>query len=66
MKRPRTAWTIDDLADWLHKYDVIHKQQSLRDPYDVATWKLIVQDVALDYAEIVIGKPIINKRLEEE
>ena len=48
---PRTAWTIDDLADWLHKYDVIHKQHTLRDPYDVATWKLIVQDVALDYAD---------------
>ena len=51
MRRPRTAWTVNNLADWLHRYDVIHKQNLLRDPYDVETWKLIVQDVALDYAD---------------
>lgn len=49
--RPRTAWTVDNLADWLHTYDVIHKQNGLRDPYNYETWKLIVQDVALDYAD---------------
>lgn len=66
MRRPRTSWTVDNLADWLAKYDTIHKSGTMRDPYNYETWKLIVQDVALDYAEIVIGKPINNKRLEEE
>ena len=64
--RPRTSWTVDNLADWLAKYDSIHKLGTMQEPYNYETWKLIVQDVALDYAEIVIGKPINNKRLEEE
>ena len=66
MKRPRTAWTVEHIADWLAKYDEIHKAGTMREPYNYATWVHIVQGVALDYAEIVIGKPINNKRLEEE
>jgi len=55
-KTKRTAWTVDALAEWLSRYDIIHKLDTDRDPYDVETWKLIVQDVALDYAEIVKTK----------
>ena len=66
MRRPRTSWTVNNLADWLANYDEIHKSGTMREPYNYETWRLIVQDVALDYAEIVIGKPINNKRLEEE
>jgi len=49
--KPRTSWTIEDLADWLAKYDIIHKANSMREPYDYETWKLIVEMVALDYVE---------------
>jgi len=52
----RTAWTVDALAEWLSRYDEIHKIDSDRPPYDLATWKLIVQDVALDYADTVQEK----------
>lgn len=51
IKKPRTAWSVDNLADWLSKYDEIHKSSSTREPYDKDTWALIVQDVALDYAD---------------
>ena len=51
--RPRTSYKITDLADWLAKYDEIHKAGTMREPYDYETWKLIVKDVALDYAEEV-------------
>jgi hypothetical protein len=47
----RTGWTVDALADWLSKYDEIHKAGSDRAPYDFETWRLIVQDVAMDYVE---------------
>jgi hypothetical protein len=53
MKTKRTAWTVDDLALCLSRYDEIHKKGTMRAPYDYATWQLIVQDVALDYVEIV-------------
>tara|TARA_R100000231_G_scaffold101495_1_gene75490 strand:+ start:82 stop:255 length:174 start_codon:yes stop_codon:yes gene_type:complete len=56
MKTKRTAWTVDALAEWLSRYDVIHKIDSDRLPYDLETWKLIVQDVALDYADMVQAK----------
>lgn len=49
--KKRTAWTVDNLADWLAKYDSIHKAGTKREPYNYETWKLIVQDVALDYAD---------------
>jgi len=49
--KPRTSWTVDNLADWLSKYDIIHKQGSMREPYNYETWKHIVQAVALDYAD---------------
>jgi len=49
--KPRTSWTVDNLADWLAKYDIIHKQGSMREPYNYETWKHIVQAVALDYAD---------------
>ena len=55
-KTNRTAWTVDALAEWLARYDIIHKLGTDRAPYDVETWKLIVQDVALDYADIVKTK----------
>jgi len=58
-KTYRTAYTVDQLADWLRRYDEIHKAGTDRDPYDYATWQLIVKDVALDYADIV------NKKEEE-
>ena len=58
-KTYRTAWTIDNLADWLSRYDEIHQAGTDRAPYDYATWQLIVKDVALDYADIV------NKKEEE-
>lgn len=51
IKKPRTAWTVDNLADWLSKYDEIHKAGSTRQPYDKETWRIIVQNVALDYAD---------------
>ena len=44
------------MADWLSRYDEIHKAGTMREPYDYKTWQLIVQDVALDYADIVQGK----------
>ena len=53
-KKTRTAWTVENLADWLSKYDIIHKETSLNnssEPYDKETWTLIVQDVALDYSD---------------
>ncbi len=50
-KNTRTSWNVEDLADWLAKYDAIHKVGTLREPYDYETWLLIVKDVALDYAE---------------
>jgi len=53
MKTKRTAWTVDNLALWLSRYDEIHKEGTMRAPYDYATWQLIVQDVALDYADAV-------------
>lgn len=53
MTRKRTSWTIDNLADWLSRYDEIHKAGTMREPYNYETWRLIVQDVALDYAEEV-------------
>lgn len=49
----RTSWTVDNLADWLSRYDEIHKQGTMREPYDFKTWQIIVQNVALDYAEII-------------
>lgn len=55
-KRYRTSWTVDNLADWLSRYDEIHKAGTMREPYDYKTWQLIVQDVALDYADIVREK----------
>ena len=55
-KRYRTSWTVDNLADWLSRYDKIHKAGTMREPYDYKTWQLIVQDVALDYADIVRKK----------
>ncbi len=53
MKKTRTAWTVENLADWLAKYDEIHKAGTMREPYNYKTWLLIVKDVALDYAEEV-------------
>jgi len=53
MIKKRTSWTVDNLADWLSKYDEIHKAGTTRDPYNYETWRLIVQSVALDYAEEV-------------
>ena len=47
----RTAWTIEKLADWISKYDEIHKTGKTREPYDYEVWKLIIQDVAMDYVE---------------
>lgn len=55
-KQYRTSWTVDNLADWLSRYDEIHKAGTMREPYDYKTWQLIVQDVALDYADIVRKK----------
>ena len=55
-KRYRTSWTVDNLADWLSRYDEIHKAGTMREPYDYKTWQLIVQDVGLDYADIVREK----------
>jgi len=49
--RPRTSWTVEELADWLAKYDTIHKSGTMREPYNYVTWQLIVQAVALDYAD---------------
>jgi len=50
--RRRTAWNVEALADWLAKYDEIHKAGTSRQPYDYETWKLIVEMVALDYVEM--------------
>ena len=50
-KKMRTAWTIEKLADWISKYDEIHKAGTTREPYDYEVWKLIIQDVAMDYVE---------------
>tara|TARA_R100000995_G_scaffold21541_1_gene9063 strand:+ start:573 stop:794 length:222 start_codon:yes stop_codon:yes gene_type:complete len=50
-KRKRTAWRIEDLAEWLSRYDEIHKAGTDRAPYNYETWILIVKDVALDYAD---------------
>lgn len=47
----RSAWTIENLAEWISRYDKIHKQGSMRAPYDYDTWVLIIQDVAKDYVE---------------
>ena len=47
----RTAWTIENLADWISKYDEIHKAGTMREPYNYETWKLIIQDVAKNYVE---------------
>jgi hypothetical protein len=52
-KRKRTAWTVDALADWLSKYDEIHKAGTDREPYDYNTWQWIVKAVALDYVDIL-------------
>jgi hypothetical protein len=52
-KRKRTAWTVDALADWLSKYDEIHKAGTMQAPYDYKTWQLIVKSVALDYVDIL-------------
>ena len=60
-KRYRTSWTVDNLADWLSRYDKIHKAGTMREPYDYKTWQLIVQDVALDYADIVRQKEDTNE-----
>ena len=51
MSKTRTAWTVENLADWLAKYDKIHKAGTMRDPYNYETSLLIVKDVALDYSE---------------
>jgi len=50
--KTRTSYTVEHLADWLAKYDTIHKQGTMREPYDYETWKLIVEMVALDYVEM--------------
>ena len=60
-KQYRTSWTVDNLADWLSRYDEIHKAGTMREPYDYKTWQLIVQDVALDYADIVREKEDTNE-----
>ena len=60
-KQYRTSWTVDNLADWLSRYDEIHKAGTMREPYDYKTWQLIVQDVALDYADIVREKEDSNE-----
>ena len=53
-KRKRTSWRIEDLAEWLSRYDEIHKAGSFREPYNYETWLLIVKDVALDLSLIHI------------
>ena len=53
MTKTRTAWTVENLADWLAKYDAIHKAGTMRDPYSYEVWLQLVKDVALDYAEEV-------------
>lgn len=60
-KQYRTSWTVDNLADWLSRYDEIHKAGTMREPYDYRTWQLIVQNVALDYADIVREKEDSNE-----
>jgi len=47
----RSAWTIEKLADWISKYDEIHKAGTMREPYNYDTWVNIIQDVARDYVE---------------
>ena len=47
----RCAWTIENVAYWISKYDAIDKQGTMREPYDYETWILIIQDVAKDYVE---------------
>ena len=51
-KKYRTAGTVDALANWLSEYDKIHKTGTMQAPYDLETWKRIVAEVALDFAEI--------------
>lgn len=63
-KTRRTAWSVEALADWLHKYDKIHKLGSDRAPYDYETWVLIVQNVALDYA-INLRREYVTSALEQ-
>ena len=67
-KTRRTAWSVEALADWLHKYDKIHKLGSSRDPYDYDTWLLIVKNVALDYSINMRAEYVTSalKQLEEE
>ena len=43
-KQYRTSWTVDNLADWLSRYDEIHKAGTMREPYDYKTWQIIVQN----------------------
>ena len=52
--KTRTAWTVEHIADWLAKYDEIHKAGTMREPYNYETWVLIVQNVALDYVDSYI------------
>lgn len=49
--KPRTAWTLENIADWVAKYDVIHKAGTMRAPYDYGTWLNIIQRASLDYVD---------------
>ena len=67
-KTRRTAWSVEALADWLQKYDEIHKDGSMRAPYDYETWLQIVKNVALDYSINMRAEYVTSalKQLEEE
>jgi len=66
MRRPRTSWTVNNLADWLANYDTIHKSGTMREPYNYETWRLIVQDVALDYADSLKEEEEAPKDIDKE
>ena len=61
--RKRTSWRVEDLAEWLSRYDEIHKAGTHRQPYNYETWMIIVKDVCLDYADYHYQNDIVKNHL---
>lgn len=50
-KSPRTAWTVENLAEWLAKYDALRLSGTLKAPYDKGTFEMLIVESALDKVE---------------
>lgn len=50
-KSPRTAWTVENLAEWLAKYDALRLSGTMKAPYDKGTFEILIVESALDKVE---------------